>query len=148
MKPIKVIKYNFFKITAWSLVLIAMLTLGSFQSSAQGWNYDFAGKSLTQLVDEGFFHENFNPAADGIVTSNLATYVSTIRTPYFYLGVDDYFTFNGARLNNAAGNGTLNVEIFAEALDGSIVKSMLYEMHDASQEEIPEFDFSVLTRGF
>ncbi|MFC2186170.1 T9SS type A sorting domain-containing protein [Fulvivirgaceae bacterium LMO-SS25] len=148
MKPIKVIKYNFFKITAWSLVLIVMLTLGSFQSSAQGWNYDFAGKSLTQLVDEGFVHENFNPAADGIVTSNLATYVSTIRTPYFYLGVDDYFTFNGARLNNAAGNGTLDVEIFAEALDGTIVKSINYAMHDASQEDLPEFDFSVLTRGF
>jgi hypothetical protein len=105
-------------------------------------------KSLAQLVEEGFVHEDFDIALYGIVTNNLATHVATIRTPYFYLGVDNYFTFNGARLNNSASNGTLSVEIFAEALDGSVIKSTNYSMHEASQDEIPEFDFSVLARGF
>ena len=148
MRNRKSVNYNFLKNCGITLPLFLILTFGSLQSKAQGWQYNFAGKSLAQLVEEGFVHENFNAASDGIVTNNLANFVATIRTPYFYLGVDDYFTFNGARLNNAAGNGTLNIEIFAEALDGTILKSTEYFMHDASQEEIPEFDFSVLAKGF
>ena len=148
VNTIKFFNYNFLKIWALLLSITLILILSNFESKAQGWEYDFAGKSLAQLVEEGFIHENFNTAVDGIVTRNLATYVATIRTPYFYLGVDDYFTFNGARLNNAAGNGALNVEIFAEQLDGTSIKSMNFPMHEASQDQLPEFDFSVLTRGF
>jgi len=144
----KLVNYNFLKIFGIAFSIIFIMTFASLQSLAQGWQYDFSGKSLAQLVEEGFVHENFNTASDGIITNNLANHIATIRTPYFYLGVDDYFTFSGARLNNAAGNGTLSVEIFAEQLDGTVVKSETYNMHEASQDEIPEFDFSVLQRGF
>ncbi len=57
VNTIKFFNYNFLKIWALLLSITFILILSNFESKAQGWEYDFAGKSLAQLVEEGFIHE-------------------------------------------------------------------------------------------
>lgn len=74
--------------------------------------------------------------------------ISIAKTPYFLLGEQDYFTFSGARLSSAAGNGAVTVTLKLERIDGTIAAQISYNMQDASSDEIPRFEFGDLERGF
>lgn len=115
---------------------------------AQGWTYDFAGKTIAELEEEGFKFTNFQADTEGVTTENIKDITSTAKTPYWLLGEEDYFTFSGARLSSAAGNGDVVVTIKMEKLDGTVVATETYTMQDASSDEIPQFDFSILEKGF
>lgn len=115
---------------------------------AQGWAYDFAGKSIAELEEVGFEFSNFQADTEGVTTENIKDITAVAKTPYWLLGEEDYFTFSGARLSSAAGNGDVVVTIKMEKLDGTVVASETYNMQDASSDEIPQFDFSILEKGF
>jgi hypothetical protein len=130
------------------ILLMILVIIGCQEISAQGWIYDFAGKSIAELETEGFEFTNFREDIEGVTTENIKDITAVAKTPYWLLGEEDYFTFSGARLSSAAGNGDVVFTIKMEKLDGTVVASETYNMQDAATDQIPQFDFSIFEKGF
>jgi hypothetical protein len=127
-----------------------LLTGTGFGQTTNGWQINFADYTMAQLHEMGFESYRFQDAADAITTLALKTGSDTafLKTPYFYLGEEDYFSFSGARLNNAGGNGSIIVSFYLEKYNSPLILIDQITLHDASEETLPDIDFSTQSRGF